>query len=61
MNRERQKRWDVENLCTVSTKFMPGEYRMLRRACERQDVSMYALVKKLLHAWLMENAAAEVE
>ena len=56
MNRERQKRWDVENLRSVSTKFNPDEYRVLRRACDYQGITMYALVRQLLRTWLAEFA-----
>ena len=54
MNRERQARWDLEHLCSVGTKLIPEQYRMVRRACEIEGVSMYALVKRLLMAWLMQ-------
>lgn len=57
MNRERQARWDRENLYSVGTKLLPGQYRMVRRACEIEGVSMYALVKRLLVAWMMQWAA----
>ena len=57
MNRERQARWDLENLWSVGTKLLPGQYRMLRRACEIEGVSMYALVKRLVLDWLMTWAA----
>ena len=57
MNRERQARWDLEHLCSVGTKLIPEQYRMVRRACEIEGVSMYALVKRLVMAWLMQWAA----
>ena len=57
MNRERQKRWDLENLYSIGTKLTPRQYRMLRRACDIQGISMYALVKRLLFDWLMQWAA----
>lgn len=57
MERERQKRWDLENLYSVGTKLLPGQYRLVRRACEIDGISMYALVKGLLLSWLMQWAA----
>ncbi len=57
MERERQARWDLENLWSVGTKLLPGQYRMVRRACDIEGVSMYALVKGLLMDWLMTWAA----
>lgn len=56
MERERQARWDAENLHTASTKLMPGEYRILRDACDARGITVYALVKRLLRGWLMDYA-----
>ena len=59
MNRERQARWDLEHLCSVGTKLIPEQYRMVRRACEIEGVSMYALVKRLLMANKTQRASEE--
>lgn len=56
VERQRQARWDLENLWSVGTKLTPGQYRMVQRACNIDGVSMYALVKRLLIEWLMEWA-----
>lgn len=56
MERERQKRWDRENLCTVSSKLLPGEYRVFRMACDAAGVTMYALIRRLVKDWLMQFA-----
>lgn len=59
MKRERQARWDLEHLRTVSTKMMPGEYRMLRDMCQAQETTIYCLVRQLLRGWMMETAGRE--
>ena len=51
-NRARQSKWDLENLHSVGTKLLPAQHEMLRRACELEGVSMYALTKRLLMEWL---------
>ena len=56
MERERQKRWDRENLCSISSKLLPGQYRTFRLACEVEGVTMYALVRRLVQDWLMQFA-----
>lgn len=56
MERERQARWDLENLWSVGTKLTPKQYKILRRACDIEGVSIYALIKQLLFSWLMEWA-----
>ena len=60
MNRDRQKRWDVENLCTASTKLREEEYAALRRACDAAHTTVYAQVKRLLRQWMSaaETASA---
>lgn len=61
MDRQRQARWDLENLCSVGTKLLPGQYRILRRACDVEGVSVYALIKRLLFDWLMQWAERHPE
>lgn len=56
MERERQKRWDRENLCSISSKLLPGEYRTFRLACDAAGVTMYALIRRLVKDWLMQFA-----
>ena len=56
MDRERQARWDLENLRTASTKMTPGEYRQLQRACDIEGITIYALIRQLLRSWLMDFA-----
>ena len=53
MERERQRRWDLDNLRSVGTKMTNGQYLMVRKACEIDEISVYALTKKLLFAWLI--------
>ena len=57
--REKQARWDLENLRTVSTKMIPGEYRILRNMCAAQGTTVYSLVRQLLRLWMMETAKRE--
>ena len=52
MDRERQAKWDAANLRTASTKLRPAEHQALRAACERQDVTVYDLIRQLLRAWM---------
>lgn len=56
MERRRQARWDLANLHSVGTKFTPRQYAMLRRACDLEGISVYALTKRLLSQWLFEWA-----
>ena len=56
MERERQKRWDRENLCTISSKMLPREYRTFRLACDAAGVTMYTLIRRLVRDWLMQFA-----
>ena len=52
MAREHQKRWDKENLATVSCKVRLPEYRTIRAACDAQGVTLYALVRRLVREWM---------
>ena len=56
MERERQARWDAANLHTASTKLTEKEYRRLQEACAVAGTSVYALIQRLLKAWLSEQA-----
>ena len=59
--RERQKRWDAENLRTVSTKMIKEERAILCSLCEREKVSVYELLRRLVRQWMMEEAARHPE
>ena len=52
LSRDRQKRWDAEHLGTVSCKLPLSKYQALRRACDAQGTSLYALVRRLVLEWL---------
>lgn len=56
MERERQQRWDRENLYTASTKLLQPQYDLLRRACEAEGVTVYGLLRSLIGQWLVEFA-----
>lgn len=57
VDRHRQARWDLENLRSIGTKLTPGQYAMVRRACDFERISMYRLLRRLLLDWLMQWAA----
>ena len=61
MDRTRQAKWDFDHLHSVGTKFLPRQFAMLRRACELEGVSMYALTKMLLTEWLFQWMAENPE
>ena len=52
LGRERQKRWDRENLATIACKVRMPEYRAFRCACAEDNVTMYALVRRLVREWM---------
>jgi len=52
VERERQKRWDRQNMYTVSTALREGEYWRLHEMCRARRVTAYALIKRLLRDWM---------
>lgn len=52
VQRERQKRWDVDNLRTVGTKMTVHEYERFREKCMRERVSMYGLLRRMIAQWV---------
>ena len=60
MERERQARWDYENMCTAATKLRSEKYFLLRALCVLQDITVYELIKNLLEDWI-EQACAGME
>lgn len=51
-NRDRQARWDLENLITESTKFTRDEDAELRRLCKEAGITRHQLIKCLLREWV---------
>ena len=56
--RLRQARWDATHLRTVSTKVTVAEARRLHEACEKEGITVYALVRWFLSEWLEERRKA---
>lgn len=54
MDRDRQAKWDGENMATVSTKLRRREYLELRAECVARGTTPYALLKNLARLWMME-------
>lgn len=46
--RHRQARWDRLHLVTVSTHLTALQYVMVREACKRKGVTMYAFLRRAL-------------
>ena len=59
MERDRQAKWDGENMATVSTKMLRGEYMQLRAMCLAQGTTPYALLRLLIRTWMVENAGKD--
>jgi hypothetical protein len=55
MDRERQSRWDAANLKTVSTKLTRREWAEFYAACIEQGATPYAVVKRMVRAWLQQG------
>ena len=53
MDRERQAKWDGENMATVSTKLRRREYMKLRALCVAYHTTPYAVLQHLVTAWMM--------
>lgn len=51
-NRDRQARWDLENLITESTKFTRDEDAELRQLCKEAGITRHQLIKCLLREWV---------
>lgn len=56
MDRERQAKWDGENMATVSTKMRRREYLELRAMCVARGTTPYALLQSMIRSWMVENA-----
>ena len=53
VDRERQAKWDGENMATVSTKLRRREYLKLRALCVAYHTTPYAVLQHLVTAWMM--------
>ena len=53
MDRDRQAKWDGENMATVSTKLRRREYMKLRALCVAYHTTPYAVLQHLVTAWMM--------
>ena len=53
VDRERQAKWDGENMATVSTKLRRREYMELRALCVAYHTTPYAVLQHLVTAWMM--------
>ena len=51
-NRDRQARWDLDNLITESTKFTRDEDAELRKICKVAGITRHQLIKCLLREWV---------
>ena len=59
MDRDRQAKWDCEHMATVSTKMLRGEYQMLRAMCLAQGITPYALLRRMIRTWMVENVGKD--
>ena len=59
MERDRQAKWDGENMATVSTKMRRREYLELRAMCVARGTTPYALLRQLIRSWMVENAGKD--
>ena len=55
MERDRQAKWDGENMATVSTKMRRREYMELRTMCVAQGTTPYALLQRMLRSWMVAD------
>lgn len=55
MKRDRQARWDADNLRTVGTKMTVHEYEHFREKCMRERTSMYGLLRRMIAQWVEES------
>lgn len=56
MNRERQNRWDADNLVTICTKFPTREVVDIDRAIgEAGYQSRYAFIHDLVDTWMIQH------
>lgn len=53
VERDRQAKWDGENMATVSTKMRRREYLELRALCVAYHTTPYAVLQHLVTAWMM--------
>ena len=61
MNRTRQERWDAGHICTASTRLSRRQYLALREACAVEGTTVYALLLRLIKAWMLDFAADHPE
>ena len=61
VERERQARWDKENICSASTRLPPETYENFRLLCALQGTTAYAVIKRLILAWMAEIVTAAEE
>ena len=59
MDRDRQAKWDGENMATVSTKMRRREYLELRAMCVARGTTPYALLRQLIRKWIIKKAKKE--
>ena len=53
MDRERQAKWDGENMATASTKLRRRAYLNLRALCVASHTTPSAVLPHLVTAWMM--------
>lgn len=59
MDRDRQAKWDGENMATVSTKLRRREYLELRAECVARGTTPYALLRRMIRTWMVENVGKD--
>ena len=55
VERDRQAKWDGENMATVSTKMRRREYLELRAMCVARGTTPYALLQRMLRSWMVAD------
>jgi|GEM_PF-3132614 len=56
--RRAQAKWDRRHMVTVSTHLTRRQWQTLRKVCERNHVTVYALVRDFLLAYIRAHADA---
>jgi len=55
VERERQARWDAAHLVSLGTKLRERQAARLWTLCALEGVSVYALLRRLVLAWMEET------
>ena len=55
MERDRQAKWDGENMATVSTKMRRREYLQPKAMCVARGTTPYALLQSMIRSWMVAD------